>query len=225
MLRFFVGIIFGITYIYAAGWSIVGDTFTEEQGKCEFDFWLHTAYTSQNLGFYTDCVISPSTSLQIASNTSSQSIENQAFIELEQSFYTTKDRFFNIGMILGDGISKDKSFQNNLYAYIPISFNWLDEKLRTTLNLGIASNQNFQEQFFTFSGSISGNLTEKIWLVGEFSLASQEKVSLDSSFYQVGASFLIYKDSVSLDIAYLNAFDHAHFGSIKIGIAFYTKIF
>lgn len=226
MLRtYFIFCIF-LNITIAAGWSIVGDTFTDEKGKCEFDFWLHGSHISQNLGFYTDCVISKTTSLQIASNTSTQSLENQAFLELEQAFFTTQDNFFNIGIILGNGFGRTlKKLENNFYSYIPLSFNWLDQKLRTTLNIGMASNHNFMDHFFTLSASISGNITDKIWLVGEVSTATREKIYLNSSFYQVGASFLIHKDNISIDIAYLNSLNHSNFGSIKIGMAFYVNLF
>lgn len=213
-------------HIYAAGWTIVGDTFTNDVGTCEFDIWLNASQKSQNIGFYGDCVVFKYTSLQIASNASTQSLENKGFIEIEQGFYTTKDNFFNIGIIGGNIINTDIAHRNNnFYVYFPLSFNWLDEKLRTTLNVGWAYHTSTKENLLTLGASISGNITQKIWLVAEFSTSNHPSLLLDSSFYQVGASFLIHKDNISLDIAYLNSFRSDNLGTIIFGISFNAKLF
>lgn len=211
---------------FAAGWTIVGDTFTGEKGTCEFDIWLNTSEQSQNLGFYGDCVILKYTSIQVANNASTQSFENKGFIEIEQGFYTTPDNFFNIGIIGGNIINTDTSHRNNnFYSYIPLSFNWFDVKMRTTLNIGWAYHTSTQQHLLTLSGSISGNITDKIWLVSEISTSNNPHILLNSSFYQVGASFLIHKDNISLDIAYLNSFKPQDIGTIILGITFNAKMF
>ncbi|WP_104696984.1 MULTISPECIES: hypothetical protein [unclassified Helicobacter] len=212
--------------IYAAGWTIVGDTFTADKGTCEFDIWLNASQKSQNLGFYGDCVIFKYTSLQIANNASTQSLENKGFIEIEQGFYTTKDNFFNIGIIGGSIINTDISHRNsNFYAYFPLSFNWLNERLRTTINIGWAYHTGMKQNLLTLGASISGNITKRIWVVSEFSTSNAPHLLLNASFYQIGASFLIHKDNISLDLAYLNSFRSNDLGTLIFGISFNAKLF
>ncbi|CBG39590.1 hypothetical protein [Helicobacter mustelae] len=212
--------------IYCAGWTLVGDTFTEDRGLCEFDIWAQSSSPAQSLGFYADCVVGPSTSLQLASNVSTQSLNNQAFVEVEQSFYTTPDRRFNLGIIAGDGITTNKkNHANNSYIYIPLSFQWLDERLRTTFNIGWAGNDNFKKNLLTLSASASGNVAENIWIVGEVATNSDNSFSPYQSFYQVGASFLIHQKNVAIDISYLNSFRATGLGLFRLAIVFYGKFF
>ncbi len=211
--------------VFAAGWTIVGDTFTNPKGSCEFDIWLNASQQSQNLGFYGDCVILQHTSMQLASNASTQSSGNKGFIEIEQEFFTSNDHFFNIGLIGGNIINTISSYRDyHFYTYVPISFNWFGERMRTTLNIGWSYQSNAKQNLLTLSSSISGYITQKFWLVAEVSTSNTPKILLDSSFYQIGASYFI-QNNISLDIAYLNALNHKNFGTIIFGIAFSGKFF
>ena len=214
--------------IYASGWTLVGDTFTDKSGTCEFDIWLRLE-KSENLGFYADCVVFKGLSLQVANNASTHSFGDKAFFEIEQEFYTNKEETFNFGMIFGDAFGTNENnggvFKSNQpYFYIPIAWRFFNQKLQTTINIGYSTN--FIQDFLILSGSLNFNPIPWLNIISEISTSSNHQgfAITNASFWQIGAIFFI-KDNISLDFAYLNDLDISTSGTFIFSITFKSQIF
>lgn len=97
----------------------------------------------------------------------------------------------------------DGKLIGDLYAYVPVTFSFRDDRVLLHANLGWKREREPKDHFITWGLASELRLSERVWVFGEMFGQSQNQ---GRPFYQAGFRFWLVPDRIQLDTSYGNRF-------------------
>jgi hypothetical protein len=112
-----------------------------------------------------------------------------------------------VGLVAGNlrrpQVHTDSSLIGDLYAYVPASFSFRDDRIVLHTNLGVLHEKEERRNRMTWGLGSESQLSERAWLIAETFGQNQGK-----PFYQLGIRYWIVPNHVQVDTTFGNRFGH-----------------
>ncbi len=188
--------------LYAARPFNTDDARVVGKGQCQLETWVEMhmnekseiwALPSCNLIWDTEITLGGMIGLK------SNSLQFQA----KKLFVDAEKKDWGIGIAIGNIhnylIGADSA--NDIYAYIPATFVFLDSKLAVHINVGY-NMQSFKDGIYTLGAGLEAQIINRLYFIGEVYHSRFEPV-----MYQIGLRTWLIQDLLQIDMTYGNAFN------------------
>lgn len=182
-----------------------------EKGHCQLETWIEMHVKSDSeLWVLPSCNLIWNTEITFGGMIGLQS--NSVQFQLKKLFVDAEKKNWGIGIAIGNihNYMLGAYNANEIYAYIPATFLFLDSKIALNANIGY-NLQSFMDGIYTLGVGLEAEVFSGLYAIGEIYYTRFNPV-----MYQVGLRTWLVKDVLQFDATYGNAvndgFDFVSFG-------------
>ncbi|EMZ38423.1 hypothetical protein LS77_005245 [Helicobacter bilis] len=187
--------------LYAARPFNTDDARVVAKGHCQMETWIELhAQGDSELWSLPSCNLIWGTEITLGGMIGLQS--NSVQFQLKKLFVDADEKDWGIGIAVGNihNYLFGADNANEIYAYIPATFLFLDSKIALHVNVGY-NLQSFMEGIYTLGVGLETEIVSRLYAIGEVYYSR-----FDPVMYQVGLRTWLVQDMLQLDATYGNAF-------------------
>lgn len=206
-MRFFaIFFLFFCTSAFAARPMLTDDARVVDAKSCQLETWVRENKDSTEYWALPACNFTGNLELTVGgakgkdnSNTETTDIVYQAKTLIKE----LETNGWGIGLVVGNvrhpQINTESNVIGNLYAYVPASFSFLDDRFVLHTNLGALHSKDEKNTYITWGLGSETKLTNRSYLIGE--VFGQNK---SNPFFQLGIRYWLVPNHVQFDTTYGN---------------------
>ncbi len=179
---------------------------------CQMETWIEMhAQGNSELWALPSCNLFWDTEITLGGMLGLQS--NSVQFQLKKLFVSADEKNWGIGIAVGNihNYLFGADNANEIYAYIPSTFLFLDSKIALHVNVGY-NLQSFMDGIYTLGAGMEIEALSRLYVIGEVYHSRFEPV-----MYQVGLRIWLVEDILQIDTTYGNAF-HGGLDFVSFGL-------
>ncbi|MDR0771478.1 MAG: hypothetical protein LBE75_09870 [Burkholderiales bacterium] len=193
---------------YAARPMTTDDARIVDSKSCQVESWVQFNRDSTEYWALPGCNFTDNLELTLGGARTRQDGKTQTtdvVLQGKTLFKTLEPNGWGWGLVVGNtrhpNTHTDHSPIGNLYAYVPASFSFLDDRVLMHANLGWLREKESVRHRMTWGLGSEIELNERVWLIAETFGENQGK-----PLYQAGFRFWLVRDRVQIDATYGDRF-------------------
>jgi len=202
---------------------VTDDAGVLEAKACHLETWVQESRDSTEYWAVPACNFTGNLELALggAHIADPQDRQSLAVLQGKTLFKPLETNGWGVGLVFGNRFNPDRSLSGDVYAFVPISFSFRDDRWRLHANLGWLRERENSRHRMTWGVGSEAQLGQRTWLTVETFGQDQGK-----PFYQVGLRRWILPDRVQIDATYGSRIGHRseeHW--ISVGVKFVSVPF
>lgn len=189
--------------VYAGRPLMVDDATIVDAKKCQVESWLQNNHNSKEYWLLPACNFSGNLELALgaARITGMERSQTTAVMQGKTLFRPLEVNDWGVGLIVGNQFNADKSALGDLYASVPLSFSFKDDRVLLHFNLGWLHEKEMRRDAMTWGAATEIQLTER----NSFSVETYGQ-NRGNPFFQFGIRHQLIPDRMQLDASYGDRF-------------------
>lgn len=171
--------------------------------QCQLESWLQNNRNSTEYWALPACNFSGNLELALggARITGAEHTQTTAVMQGKTLFRPLEKNDWGVGLVLGNQFNPDKSTLGDLYASVPLSFSFKDDRVLLHLNLGWLHEKEMRRDAMTWGAATEFQFAERT----SFSVETYGK-NRGNPFFQFGIRHQLIPDRMQLDASYGSRF-------------------
>lgn len=196
--------LFGMVPLAHAGRPLVVDDATIADAKqCQLESWLQKNRHSTEYWVLPACNFTGNLELALggARITGGEHTQTTAVMQGKTLFRPLEMNDWGVGLVFGNQFNPDKSALGDVYASVPLSFSFKDDRVLLHANLGWLHEKEMRRDAMTWGVATEIQLAERTSFSAETYGQNRGK-----PFFQLGVRYQLIPDRMQLDASYGNRF-------------------